>query len=73
VKYRLFFYLTAFWVILAFTPDTFAEDAPQWCLPGGVKACLGKGTLGNTYERKKSCLQTIKEDSPNEKDPVSDF
>lgn len=32
-------------VILAFTPNTFAQDSPQWHLPEGVKARLGKGSI----------------------------
>ncbi len=43
MKYRLFFYLTTLWVILAFTSDTLAQDSPQWHLPEGAKARLGKG------------------------------
>ena len=73
MKPKLCLILTTVLAIFAFTPNTFAQDSPQSCLPEGAKARLGKGTLSNTYEIKKSCLQTIKEDSPNEKDPVSDF
>lgn len=56
MKIKLRLILTALLTILVFTPNAFAQDSPQWCLPEGAKACLGNGTLGNTYEIKKSCL-----------------
>ncbi|MYG07753.1 hypothetical protein F4167_14285, partial [Candidatus Poribacteria bacterium] len=33
-------------VIITSTPNTFAQDSPQWHLPEGAKARLGKGTIG---------------------------
>ena len=40
-KYPLF--LTAFFVTLTSSLNTFAQDSPQWHLPEGAKARFGKG------------------------------
>ena len=41
-----FFSVLLIWfVIFTFTSNTFAQDSPQWHLPEGVKARLGKGRI----------------------------
>ena len=45
MKNRLFLILTALLVIFTLTPNTFALDSPQWHLPKGAKARLGKGDI----------------------------
>ena len=34
-------------VLTLYLPPTFAQDSPQWHLPEGVKARLGKGWISN--------------------------
>ena len=47
MKIKSFLILTILFAILTFTPDTFAQDVPQWHLPEGAKARLGKGALND--------------------------
>ena len=37
--------LAVLFVTLTFVPNTFAQDSPQWHLPEGAKARLGKGII----------------------------
>ena len=45
MKNKLFLILTAFLAMLSLAPNTFAQDSPQWHLPEGTKARLGKGSI----------------------------
>ena len=45
MRNKSFTILTALLVIFAFVSNTFAQDSPQWHLPEGVKARLGKGWI----------------------------
>ena len=46
MKNRLFLIaLTFFCVFTLFSANTLAQDSPQWHLPEGAKARLGKGTI----------------------------
>ncbi|MDE0017771.1 MAG: dockerin type I domain-containing protein [Candidatus Poribacteria bacterium] len=46
MKTTLSMILIVCFVIITSTPNTFAQDSPQWHLPEGAKARLGKGTIG---------------------------
>ncbi|MDE0313844.1 MAG: cohesin domain-containing protein [Candidatus Poribacteria bacterium] len=43
MKKTLYPVLTALFITLIFTPNTLAQDSPQWHLPEGAKMRLGKG------------------------------
>ncbi|MYB66595.1 hypothetical protein F4X73_18070, partial [Candidatus Poribacteria bacterium] len=45
MKNRHFLILIAFILTTILTPNTFAQDSPQWHLPVGAKARFGKGTI----------------------------
>ena len=45
MKNKLHLILAGILAILVFTPNTFAQDSPQWHLPEGAKARLGKGSI----------------------------
>ena len=45
MKNTFFSILTALLAIFVFTSNTFAQDSPQWHLPEGAKARLGKGRI----------------------------
>ena len=45
MKNRMFPILTAMFVALTLTTNIFAQDSPQWHLPEGAKARLGKGRI----------------------------
>ena len=45
MKKRLFFKLSLSFVFVLFLQDSFAQDSPQWHLPEGVKARLGRGRI----------------------------
>ncbi len=45
MKNRTYLLLTAMFIALTLTTNIFAQDSPQWHLPEGVKARLGKGWI----------------------------
>ena len=45
MKKETFFGFNLFLVFVLFVSSTFAQDSPQWHLPNGAKARLGKGTI----------------------------
>ena len=45
MRNKLHLILASILAILVFTPNTFAQDSPQWHLPEGAKARLGKGSI----------------------------
>ena len=45
MKNRMYPILTAIFVVLTLTTNIFAQDSPQWHLPEGAKARLGKGSV----------------------------
>ncbi|MDE0315422.1 MAG: T9SS type A sorting domain-containing protein [Candidatus Poribacteria bacterium] len=45
MKNRHFLILITFILTTILTPNTFAQDSPQWHLPEGAKARFGKGTI----------------------------
>ena len=45
MKARRLFVLTVIFVTFTFGSNTFAQNSPQWHLPEGAKARLGKGTI----------------------------
>lgn len=47
MKTKLFSILTALVVELMFLPKTFAQESPQWHLPEGATARLGKGRIND--------------------------
>ena len=45
MKTKFFLILIILFTTLAFTPNTFAQDSPQWHLPEGAKMRIGKGSV----------------------------
>ena len=45
MKKGLFFMFSLLFVFALFLQDSFAQDSPQWRLPEGVRARLGKGRI----------------------------
>ena len=45
MKKKLFFQLSLLFVFVLFLQHSFAQDSPQWRLPEGVKARLGRGRI----------------------------
>ena len=45
MKNRMYPILTAMFVVLTLTTNIFAQDSPQWHLPEGAKARIGKGRV----------------------------
>ena len=45
MKKGLFFKFSLLFVFVLFLQDSFAQDSPQWRLPEGVKARLGRGRI----------------------------
>ena len=43
MKKELFFKFSLLFVFALLLQDSFAQDSPQWRLPEGVKARLGRG------------------------------
>ena len=45
MKTKFYLFLTFLLTISAFIPNIFAQDSPQWHLPEGAKARIGKGAI----------------------------